>query len=113
VVNPRRVVGRQAERDGGQRGDRPGQPDQGARALCRYRLCDGRERGVDVLNRGGGLVPPWRIVVQVPFGKPDAADVDRESRQAVLAVSVGLAEDEFGRSAADVHDEEWRLRPSG
>jgi hypothetical protein len=70
-------------------------------------LAQPHDRLVDV---GGGcchLSARRRVVVQVPLGEPDRADVDRQRR-----LDSRRAEDQLGGPPADVDDEERAVRGS-
>ena len=99
------VVGGQLQRERRHRGDRAGQrrPACGAslhRHLGRASASAARMSASAAATCVGGR----RVVVQVPLGQPHAADVDRAGR----ADAVAVAEDELGRAAADVDDQERR-----
>ena len=108
VVDPVRVVRRQAERHGRHRGDRAGQADQGARLGQRHGLGGMPDGLLDVGARSGHLLGGRRVVVQVPLGHPHAADVDRARCRHVAS-----AEHQLGRPAADVDDQERRRGVAG
>ena len=97
-----------SERDRRDRRDRAGEPDERARlaAAGPSRRPASSAASMSAAGRGD-LRRGRRVVVQVPLGHADAADVDRAGRRAPRSV----AEDELGRAAADV-DDEVRLRRS-
>ncbi len=110
VMDPGGVIGGQPERDPGHRGDRAGQSDQRPGAVHGYLRRHGVQRRVDVGRGGRDLGGPRRVPVQVPFGQPDAADVDRQlgrrlrhaRRLRTYPVLDGPGH-ELGGPAADVH----------
>ena len=102
------VVGGQPDLDRGHGGDGAGQAHQ------RAGLGHGRDLAHDVLevgvgeaDAGGQLLGLGRVVVEELLGEPHAADVDRDH-----ALDLVGADDELGRPAADVDDEE-RARARG
>src|SRR6478735_6926898 len=109
AMDRRRRVLRQAQRVRRDRGDGAGHADDGGGAFQRNGLCRLVDGGVDVGLRGGDLIRGGRIAAQVPFGHPDAADVDRAGRDD----AVGVAQHELRASAAEVHHQHGVLPAGG
>src|SRR5215203_653501 len=99
AVDPVAVVLLQAELDGRQAGDRPGDAD---------RVVDdqvGRDRGCDMPRAGAELGCRGRIAGEESLGLPDGADVVAVPRQHTAYPG----NDELGGAAADVEDERPEL----
>jgi hypothetical protein len=102
VVDAVAVVGGEPDLDRGHGADRAGQADEGAGLGCRRELAeDVLEVGVGEADAGGQLLGLGRVVLEVALAEADAAHVDRHD-----PLHLGRADDELGRAAADVDDEE-------
>ena len=101
------VVGRQLQRERGDRRHRAGQADE-ARRLARPGTSAATSASAARMSSSARRISLGgrRVAVQVPLGQPHAADVDRPRRPHAVAV----AEDELGRAAADVDHQERRPR---
>jgi hypothetical protein len=109
VVDPLGLIAVQPEHQRGDGGHRTGQADQGARGGHRDLASDHVEGGIDVGARRRELVAAGRVVVQVPLGHPDAADVHAYGG----GHRPGLTEHELGRAATYVGDQVWGVRVTG